>query len=149
MFKVVKEIKSKTGELHFRRYSIFQCKYFNIYIHRIFKSDEDKHKHNHPWNFISVILWGGYIESVLHMAKDTNLFIKYRRQYIRKFLNIGYRNFKDYHQFKLLKITTTLVITGPRTNTSWGYYVDGTHICSDEYRNLKNKGILNDDKQNI
>ena len=57
-----KEIISKEGVLHFRRWTIFSCYYFSIYIHQIFKADEDLHLHNHPWNYCSIILYGSYVE---------------------------------------------------------------------------------------
>ncbi len=40
---LVKEIKSKAGELHFRRWRLLQLPFFAIYIHGIYKSDEDLH----------------------------------------------------------------------------------------------------------
>ena len=34
---------------------------FNIFIHRFLKSDIDE-LHDHPWSFVTFILWGGYWE---------------------------------------------------------------------------------------
>lgn len=59
---LVKEIKSKQGEVHFRRYRLLQTPWFAIYIHHILISDQDKDMHDHPWNFTSVILEGAYRE---------------------------------------------------------------------------------------
>jgi len=62
MFKKTKEIISKDGVLHFRRWKIILTPWFAIYIHAIYKADEDKHLHNHPWNFWSFVLKGSYTE---------------------------------------------------------------------------------------
>lgn len=62
LFQLVKEIKSRSGELHFRRYAIIETKYFSIYIHRIFKEDKDELLHTHPWNFASIVISGVYAE---------------------------------------------------------------------------------------
>lgn len=73
LFKILflaKEIKSKTGELHFRRYRLFWTPWFALYIHRIYKADEDPYPHSHPWNFISLILNGGYIEELWRQELD-------------------------------------------------------------------------------
>ena len=60
---LVKEIKSKMGEVHFRRYRLIQTKWFAVYIHQILRSDQDRDMHDHPWNFTSVILEGAYREA--------------------------------------------------------------------------------------
>ena len=36
----------------------------NIYLHQILRSDDDRALHDHPWDNVSIILWGGYIEHV-------------------------------------------------------------------------------------
>lgn len=33
-----------------------------IRLHHILRSDNDRHFHDHPWNFVSIILRGGYTE---------------------------------------------------------------------------------------
>jgi hypothetical protein len=62
-FQNVKRIVSKSDELYFERYAIFEIENFAaLYIHKIYRADKDKHLHTHPWNFASVILKGSYIE---------------------------------------------------------------------------------------
>lgn len=61
---LVKEIKSRYGHVHFRRYRLLSTPWFSIYIHHILKSDEDKDPHDHPFNFSSLILSGAYQEMV-------------------------------------------------------------------------------------
>lgn len=34
-----------------------------VRVHQILRSDNDRHFHDHPWNYCSVILRGGYLES--------------------------------------------------------------------------------------
>ena len=59
---LVKEIKETDGTLHFRRWCLFLLPWFRIYIHQICLPDYDKHLHDHPWNFLSIILKGSYLE---------------------------------------------------------------------------------------
>jgi hypothetical protein len=33
-----------------------------VFLHLFHRSDEDRALHDHPWNFITVILWNGYLE---------------------------------------------------------------------------------------
>jgi len=49
------------------RYTLFTCKYFSIKIHKILMSDPSD-MHDHPWDYISIILWGGYYEETLKKA---------------------------------------------------------------------------------
>lgn len=37
-------------------------RWFNIYLHRIAKSDDDRALHDHPWWNVSYVLAGGYTE---------------------------------------------------------------------------------------
>jgi hypothetical protein len=59
---LIKEIKSRDGELHFKRWRIIETPWFSIYIHGIYKADEDKHMHDHPWNYTSFVLRGFFSE---------------------------------------------------------------------------------------
>ena len=40
---------------------------FNVFIHKILKSDDDKDLHDHPWDFFHLILSGGYWEEIPRM----------------------------------------------------------------------------------
>ena len=51
------------------RYTLFTCKYFSIKIHKILISDPSD-MHDHPWDYISIILWGGYYEETLITEKE-------------------------------------------------------------------------------
>jgi hypothetical protein len=46
------------------RYSLFECKYFQICLHVFLRSDHQEH-HDHPWNFLSIVLWRGYFEETI------------------------------------------------------------------------------------
>ena len=135
---LIREISSKEGIVHFRRYRILETEWFSIYIHNILESDKDIHSHNHPWNFLSIILYGGYeesrsISSCSHFA--SKLIIKWFTQ----------MNINEFHKIKLLKNSCwTLVFTGKRINPNWGYLTKNGFIGFEEYRNAKNKGTLNE-----
>lgn len=50
------------------RYTFFECKYFKIALHVFLRSDNEEH-HDHPWNFLSIILWRGYYEETVVWPK--------------------------------------------------------------------------------
>lgn len=129
-FKLVREIKSKQEELHFRRWKLFTLFNLNFYIHKIYLPDRDEHLHNHPWDYFSLVLKGDFIEQNEHGLKTMN---------IGKFV---FRNGRKYHKiFATGGVVTTLFITTKR-KYNWGYLVDGKFIGNKKYRELKNKGEL-------
>lgn len=132
-FFLVKEIKSKEGVLHFLRYRVIECSLFSIYIHYIAKSDEDKNPHSHPWSFWSLILFGGYYETLI------NRHTKEKQYFKKEFLSAGHRFYDDYHQISLIKPTWTLVFCSPRNeNYTWGYLTEEGHVDHITYRINKN-----------
>jgi len=50
------------------RWYLFRTEPFAIFIHKFERSDEDRALHDHPWCFIVIPIWNGYIE---HNQKGT------------------------------------------------------------------------------
>lgn len=127
--KLIKEIKSKTGVVHFRRWELLKTPWFSIWLHGIYKEDQDEHLHNHPWDFISVVLWGSYLEA---------LKTKVNTQFPGR---INVRNGVGYH--KILKLLTKTVYTlffVTKPKREWGYCVDDKFVDNVTYREMKNAG---------
>lgn len=59
-----KEIGWKEIGESFTRYTLFRCYWFNIYLHQLFAPNKHPHCHDHPWDFLAIVLWGGYWESI-------------------------------------------------------------------------------------
>ena len=135
-FKKVKEIRSRKGELHFQRYAIVECDAFAVYIHKIYKRDQDAHLHDHPWNFIGMVLGGEYYE--LHSDKEGGEFTL-RRPFVPKLIKAT----EYYHKIASIAKgpVTTLVIRGRRIH-DWGYRTSEGFIEASEYRLRKINGNL-------
>lgn len=114
LFDHVDIVKEVAGEkvTYLRRYFIFTCKRFNIYLHHIRRSDDDPDPHDHPWDFSTFILRGSYTNEgyrqcgasypCLHPEfKDVRWYAKRKAEHI--------------HQVKLIKkkMVWTLIFTGP------------------------------------
>lgn len=129
--KLVKEIVSKDGELHFRRWRIFESKTMNLYVHKIYKADEDLHLHNHPWNFAVVCLSGSYAEEVEKDKKRGMVFVRP--------WTFRMRTKEDFHKIRRMfsECVTTLVLTWGE-KTVWGYDVSGKFVDFETYRFQKN-----------
>jgi len=129
--KLIKEIRSKEGKLHFRRWELLKTKWFSIWIHGIYESDQDLHLHNHPWDFKSIVLKGSYIELT-------------ERGFVWQTpLKLNSRNGENFHKiYKLLTpVVYTLFFVTP-TKREWSYEVNGEFITHEKYRELKKQGEL-------
>lgn len=92
------------------RYTIFECKYFQLCLHVFHRSDGED-MHDHPWRFVSLLLWRGYIEQTPEGKK---------RKYPGMIL---FRNAEHRHRVVLLngKKAVTLVVMGKRKR-EWGFF---------------------------
>lgn len=128
--KLVKEIKSQTGTLHFQRYLLFSTPFFNCYLHKIYEGDQDIHFHSHPWSFAGLILKGSYLE-------ENNNGLR-----LRSFGSLGYGDRRYFHKIKkVLSPVTSLFFTGKKTY-EWGYQTSEGFIPHEQYRTLKRDGKL-------
>lgn len=129
--KLIKDIKSKEGVVHFRRWQVFTTPWFDVFIHGIYKSDEDEHMHDHPWDYFSIVIWGKFIEKV---KQGRNA---------QTFLTTSHRKAEHTHKIEELKSKKvyTLFFASKRKR-EWGYWVRGAWIDNVTYRKLKNEGKL-------
>ena len=130
---LIKEITSKTGEVHFKRWRLLQTPWFGIYIHHILKSDEDKHAHSHPWNFTGLILKGGYTEMVY---KSCFAYEEYDRECWSWYSHKA----EEFHKIELWEPVWTLVFVGKRQPT-WHYLTEDGVVDHETYREYKRAGL--------
>lgn len=129
---LAKEIKSKSGILHFQRWRILSTPWFDINIHRIFRPDEDEYLHDHPWNYFGMILAGSYDEQY-----SDAMFTGMNPMNPGSF---GFNNAERFHKIYRLNTpsVTTLFING-RRRRDWGYKVDFLWVQHEMYRKNKDK----------
>ena len=134
---LVKEIISQEGEIHFRRYRLLGTPWFNIYLHEIRHSDEDRHMHDHPWNYTSFILKGSYFEQRMFYP---NFRVMGSGTYGPQ--DLLERDSRDVHRLTIKSpVVWTLVITSGRERV-WGYQTSQGWIDFKTYRQLKRAGQL-------
>jgi hypothetical protein len=136
---LVKEIRSKEGALHFRRWRFFTSPWFRIYLHKICRSDEDKHLHTHPWNFISFILKGGYSQEYWDSILDRDT--SYQRFGQFDLVKLGRH---EGHKITLSHTPTWTLVFAYGGYKEWGYLTERGYIDHKNYRQMKNNGELND-----
>lgn len=129
---LVKEIKSKEGVVHFLRYRLLWTPWFKIYLHKICRSDEDAHMHDHPWNFVSLILWGGYKE-----------WARYPKSWCDEFERVHFKwhliqhHHEDAHKIELITPHVWSLVFAGRKDHPWGYQTEFGWIEHQDYREWK------------
>ena len=99
-----------------------------IRLHHILRGDSDRDFHDHPMSFLSIIIFGGYIE--------------YRPSGIRKrFLpgSIVIRKAEDLHRLQLLKKSAWTLVFALPVRRKWGFMTEDGWIVAGEYDAWKNK----------
>lgn len=85
-------------------------RFFNVYLHKFLRDDDDRALHDHPWPSVSIVLKGCGIE---HLPDRKRVF---RAQ------DVIFRRAKHAHRIELVSpVVWTLFITGPRVR-DWGFH---------------------------
>ncbi len=106
-------------------------KWFNIYLHNIRHSDDDRALHDHPWYNISIILKGSYIE------------VTPNGRFKRTQGSIIFRKATGAHRLEINsnKSTWTLFITGPIIR-EWGFHCEKGWVVHYEFLKAENPGEI-------
>jgi hypothetical protein len=123
-------IYGKAGDLFLKRWTLFKTPWFRIVLHCFIRSDADEELHDHPWNFLTIILKGGYYEelgtSLKHPTRNKRIsFIHWRPPG-----SILYRPAKTIHRVILSEGTASwsLVFTGKKIR-DWGFWTEEHGWC--------------------
>lgn len=141
-----------------RWYMIPKNSFFNIYLHKFCRSDDDRAQHDHPWSWnISVILKGAYIEHMPLFRKGFGSGDNFRiTTRLRRPWRPIFRRGTTPHRVELLheyitfvprwslqimeeKPVWTLFITGPRVR-DWGFYCPKGWRRWQDFVSVRDKG---------
>lgn len=112
-------IENAVGDPYLCRYRLFRCKWFKLTLHHILRSDEDPDLHCHPWHFVSLILWAGYLEILPNGSR-----IVRPGQIVRHRATDAHRLILDRPAWTLLVMTGKKRHWGFHTKTGWMKYED-------------------------
>ena len=98
-------------------------RFFNIYLHHVRHSDDDRALHDHPWPNLTVVLAGGYVE-VMPAHRDIWPWNRDLKRVTRTAGDLVFRRAADPHRLESGHTECwTLFITGPALRT-WGFWCD-------------------------
>lgn len=89
----------------------FNFWFFAIRVHQWLKTEDRRYMHDHPWNFITLVLKGGYVD-VTETGRDA-----------LKIFSVRYRPATHKHYVEVNEGgCVTILLTGPVIR-NWGYWV--------------------------
>lgn len=108
-FVPFKEIGWKPiGEV-FYRYQLVKTRWFNIYLHELTAPQWHEKCHDHPWWFVTLILWPGYLEENVQGF------------FYREPGTVWYRPAHYRHNVVTPQGTSwSIIVTGPKSR-DWGF----------------------------
>ena len=120
--------------LYLRRLRIIQTPWFAVYLHEMHGPDADRDLHDHPFDFYSIILKGGYVENWLAkqqgfgLPTHTRVWPRWSGHLMRK---------TEGHRIRALHETPTytLVLVGSRTR-EWGFWTRAGWVPWDKYHEI-------------
>lgn len=108
------------------RWTLFKCRWFEVLLHRFLRSDSAA-IHDHPWSFVSLVLWRGYREFLKPFDPPDFAPLGAKWPLRRRPLSIAFRRAEDRHRVEIDGPPWTLVVTGPRRR-SWFFYPSGVRV---------------------
>jgi hypothetical protein len=129
------------GSLYMGRWKVFETRWLSARLHLIATPDYDRHLHDHPWPFLSLVLCGSYIE--FSAANIEPCFLGSEEcalQTERRAGSFGYR--RATHRHRIVTVdpgTFTLFIYGRKAQW-WGFYTPAGKVHWQAYESCHAAG---------
>ncbi len=118
---------SQDGMPYLKRWYLIRTPWFSLRFHKILMSDLDRDLHDHPWDWISIMVKGSYVETTNRSEKTVKAGM------------INRHRARTPHKLTLLTPEVwTIFITG-REFRQWGFHTPDGWVSSDKYFNLGEK----------
>lgn len=103
------------GKLYLRRYFLTPRRWpLRLFLHRIYLPDPDRDLHDHPWDFRTIVLKGGYQEMVRKDGVEyTTTWWRWRR---------GFRPAEHTHRILSVLPNTWTLLLVRRARRTWGFW---------------------------
>lgn len=135
-------LRRADGRVYLNRWGISHDRIGGVLLHRMDAPDPGIDLHDHPWTFVSIVLWGGYTEhradirnapEFATLAEEfptcTRGFPVERRPFSIKVMRLDEcHTITDLHRRRCW----TLVIKGPRRR-KWGFYLPSGYMGEAQY----------------
>lgn len=123
-FRAPDFVIGKPGSAYMNRwYVIPRNRWFNLYLHEILRSDDDRALHDHPWVNCSIVLKGGYWEIVPEQAPSFSWPVPSTLDVWRGRGSVVFRRPSSAHRLVIAGASPcwSLFVTGPKVR-EWGFW---------------------------
>ena len=128
--------------VYLRRLRVCQTPWFALYLHFIFKKDDDRDPHDHPFRFWSLIVRGGYTERLFRINPRID---KDQFAFTRRWNRWSWHKMDQKHAHMICDLdpgTITLVVCGPKrrnvdSEAEWGFYTQQGFVPWKQYNRAK------------
>jgi hypothetical protein len=110
----------KPGDPMMHRWRLIQTPWFGVYVHFIFREDLDNGSHDHPWQFWSLVLSGGYTEE-LHLDPRDRAGLVVPLHVVSRWTLHHFPLHRAHRITSVRPGTTTLCVVGRKLRV-WGFY---------------------------
>lgn len=118
---VVEQERDGYYQPYLDRLYIIRCKWFSVRFHKILMSDMDRHLHDHPWNWVTFMVKGAYVETTEKGSRK-----------VRAGMVNGHKATTPHKLTLLSKEVWTVFITGRETR-EWGFHTEEGWLPHFEY----------------
>lgn len=123
---ITDECNPEYGPLMVRYYLTPNIFGLRLCLHHFLRSDHDRHFHDHPWNFISLILTEGYFENQPDGKFWRHPFsLLFRSKFHKHWVEL------DTLEGKYLPVWSLILFWGKRRD--WGFWTDKGWVKWDSY----------------
>lgn len=135
-------LRRADGEVYLDRWGIGHDRIGGVLLHRMEAPDPGADLHDHPWTFVSIVLWGGYIEQRA-LSREAPFFAQLAERHggctrgiieERRLGSVRVMRLDECHTITALRHRRcwTLVIKGPRRRL-WGFYLPDGYMPEARY----------------
>lgn len=118
---------SEPDTVYLTRWRIISTPWFGVYLHAIHQDDGIRPLHDHPWDFIRIILWGSYVEQ-----RPNGRYVRMRQGRWSAMPALGLHAIR-----RLMRTPTwTLCLVG-RRQRDWGYQTADGWIPHKEFHQVE------------
>lgn len=127
-------IPCENGLNYLTRLRVIQTPWFGVYLHDLYEPDSDRDPHDHPWDFTSFIVKGGYLEKVWpipHILMDVS--------YKRRWNKYSWHKMTRDMAHRITSVdpgTRSLIFVGKRTR-NWGFFTEDGWMSWQDYEKAK------------
>ena len=130
-----KQIIGPINDPYLIRYILVRTPYFAIFLHHMIRSDYEKALHDHPWNFTSIVLRGGYGELTESNGPKGKLLwnkpgsVLYRPATWKHRVILPKVDIDDLEEERVKSKTCWTLVFASKRHRRWGFWVTDNDWC--------------------